>query len=88
MASRRSSDGDEQEPKLDFSSDAFLSRREPVRELIDTFSTLYVDSEEENEGVTAENEIGQQISEHSPPEPEKKKKRQPPQSKFKYQVQQ
>ncbi len=79
MASQRSNDGDEQEPKLDFSSDAFLSRREPVRELIDTFSTLYVDSDEENEGVAAENEIEQQIRDCSPPEPEKEKEEAPTQ---------
>ncbi len=55
MTSHRSNDGDEQEPKLHFSYDAFLSRREPVRELMHTFSKLYVDSEEENEGVASEN---------------------------------
>lgn len=79
MASQRSNDGDEQEPKLDFSSDVFLSRREPVRELIDTFSSLYVDSDEENEGVAAENEIEQQIRDCSPPEPEKEKEEAPTQ---------
>ncbi len=79
MASHGSNDGDEQEPKLDFSSDAFLSRREPVRELMHTFSTLYVDSEEENEGVASENEIEQQISDCSAPEPEKEKQEAPTQ---------
>lgn len=71
MVCQISNNGDEQEPKPDFSSDALLSRREPVRELIDTFSTLYIESEEENDVVKAENEIEQQIRDSSPPEPEK-----------------
>lgn len=33
----------------DFSSEAFIQRRDPLGEIVETFSTLYIDSEEENE---------------------------------------
>lgn len=40
---------------------------------------LYVDSDEENEGIMAENKIEQQIRDCSPPEPEKEKEETPTQ---------
>ncbi len=54
MASQKNSDEDERGPKLDFTSGSFLNRREPIKELINTFSDLYIDSEEEIEGSEAE----------------------------------
>ncbi len=42
-------DRDEITPIVDFSSDAFIQIRDPMSEMIDTFSGLYIDSEEEKE---------------------------------------
>ncbi len=36
---------------MDFSSETFTTRREPMRELINTFSNLYIDSDEDSEQV-------------------------------------
>lgn len=36
-------------PRVDFSSDSFTTHREPLRELITTFSDLYIDSDEDHE---------------------------------------
>ncbi len=43
---------DEGAPIDDFSNEAFVKRRDPVANLIDTFSELYLDSEEERERFT------------------------------------
>lgn len=43
--------GDEYEPIEDFNRESFVTRREPIRGLINTFSELYIDSEEENAAV-------------------------------------
>lgn len=51
MASQHTDSGVEYEPSEDFNSEAFVTRREPIRELINTFSELYIDSEEENAAV-------------------------------------
>ncbi|KAL0148878.1 hypothetical protein M9458_055887 [Cirrhinus mrigala] len=42
-------DGDEIAPIADFSGDAFIQMRDPVNDMIDTFSRLYIDLEEEKE---------------------------------------
>ncbi len=42
-------DRDEITPITDFSGDAFIQIRDPMNEMIDTFSGLYIDSEEEKE---------------------------------------
>ncbi len=42
-------DRDEITPIADFSGDAFIQIRDPMTEMIDTFSGLYIDSEEEKE---------------------------------------
>lgn len=42
-------DRDEITPITDFSGDAFIRIRDPMNEMIDTFSGLYIDSEEEKE---------------------------------------
>ncbi len=42
-------DRDEITPITDFSGDAFIQIRDPMTEMIDTFSGLYIDSEEEKE---------------------------------------
>lgn len=55
MASQEALDGDESIPELDFSSAPFSTCREPLRELINTFSDLYLDSEEDNEEVVMVN---------------------------------
>ncbi len=39
-------------PIADFSDEAFAQRRDPVANLIDTFSELYLDSEEERDRFT------------------------------------
>lgn len=49
MASQTVLDKDECVPEVDFSSDTFTTPREPVRDLINTFSDLYIDSENESE---------------------------------------
>lgn len=36
-------------PRVDFSSESFSTHREPLRELITTFSDLYIDSDEDHE---------------------------------------
>lgn len=41
---------EEREHISDYSDDAFIHRRDPVAMLIDTFSELYLDWEEEKEG--------------------------------------
>ena len=41
---------EEREHISDYSDEAFIHRRDPVTTLIDTFSDLYLDSEEEREG--------------------------------------
>ncbi|ROL54895.1 hypothetical protein DPX16_12764 [Anabarilius grahami] len=51
MAIQEALDRDESIPDLDFSSAPFSTHREPLRELINMFSDLYLDSEEENEEV-------------------------------------
>ncbi len=38
---------EEREPIADYSDEAFIHRRDPVTNLTDTFSELYLDSEEE-----------------------------------------
>lgn len=68
MASQNNSDEDEPGPKPDFSSGTFLDRREPIKELINTFSDLYIDSEEEVEGIEAE--IVPDFTDILPPPPE------------------
>lgn len=49
MANHAASDEDGFVPKVDFSSDSFTTHREPLRELITTFSDLYIDSDEDHE---------------------------------------
>ncbi|KAA0701461.1 hypothetical protein E1301_Tti023975 [Triplophysa tibetana] len=49
MASQTVLDKDECVPEVDFSSDTFTTPREPVRDLINTFSDLYIGSENESE---------------------------------------
>jgi len=46
--------GDEGEPNPDFTAGYFVTRRDPppVRELITTFSELYINSEEDNDSET------------------------------------
>lgn len=41
-------------PSLDFASESFNAHREPLRELINTFSHLYLDSEEDEEDSSRE----------------------------------
>ncbi|KAF4107858.1 hypothetical protein G5714_010617 [Onychostoma macrolepis] len=41
----------EGEGEPDFTTEPFVTRREPIRELISTFSELYIDSEDEEERV-------------------------------------
>lgn len=41
----------EGECEPDFTTEPFVARREPIRELISTFSELYIDSEDEEERV-------------------------------------
>ncbi len=43
---------EEDAPIADFSDEAFVQRRDPVANLIDTFSELYLDSEEERDRFT------------------------------------
>lgn len=42
-------DGEEAVPNVDFTSESFTTRRETIRELINTFSDLYIDSDGESE---------------------------------------
>lgn len=42
----------------DFSDEAFIQRRDPVNEMIDTFSGLYIDSEEEIEKIAVQDQPG------------------------------
>lgn len=49
MASQKAQEEVETIPELDFSSDPFITHREPLKELINTFSELYIESEDENE---------------------------------------
>lgn len=42
-------DGDEVIPSASFTSESFTARREPMGDLINTFSDLYIDSDEESE---------------------------------------
>lgn len=68
IVSQNNSDEDEPGPKPDFSSGTFLDKREPIKELINTFSDLYIDSEEEVEGIEAE--IVPDFTDILPPPPE------------------
>ncbi|XP_056107831.1 uncharacterized protein LOC130085872 [Rhinichthys klamathensis goyatoka] len=49
MASEAALGEDEYGPELDFSSETFITRRDPLGELMHTFSNLYIDEEEEEE---------------------------------------
>lgn len=69
MASQHSERGDEYEPIQDFTSDPFVVRREPIKELINTFSELYIDSEEENAAVDDAEDIDD-VDPFPPPPPE------------------
>lgn len=51
MASEAALGEDEYGPELDFSSEAFITRRDPVGELMHTFSNLYIDPEEDEENI-------------------------------------
>lgn len=44
-------DGDEAVPSVDFLTEPFTTRREPLKDLINTFSDLYIDSDEESERI-------------------------------------
>lgn len=44
-------DGNEAVPSVDFSTEPFTVRREPLKDLINTFSDLYIDSDEESERI-------------------------------------
>lgn len=69
MASQHSETGDEYEPIQDFTSEPFVVRREPIKELINTFSELYIDSEEENAAVDDAEDIDD-VDPFPPPPPE------------------
>ncbi|XP_051971541.1 A-kinase anchor protein 2-like [Xyrauchen texanus] len=49
MASEAALGEDEYGPELDFSSETVITRRDPLGELMHTFSNLYIDEEEEEE---------------------------------------
>ncbi|GAA6065118.1 uncharacterized protein LOC120462416 [Tachysurus ichikawai] len=68
MASQEALGGDESVPNPDFSSVPFSMPREPLRELINTFSDLYIDSEGENKDVIGGNLLpGDQVLPPPPP---------------------
>ncbi len=46
MARQAALDKDECVPEVDFASGSFTTPREPLKDLITTFSDLYIDSEE------------------------------------------
>lgn len=54
MTSHNALGEDEAVPSLDFESESFNTHREPLRELINTFSDLYLDSEEDEENRSSE----------------------------------
>ncbi len=49
MARQAALDKDECVPEVDFASGSFATPREPLKDLITTFSDLYIDSEDESE---------------------------------------
>lgn len=49
MADNIALDEDVSAPRPDFSSEPFTTQREPLKDLVNTFSELYIDSEEEEE---------------------------------------
>ncbi len=51
MADNNALDEDVSVPRLDFSSEPFTTQREPLKDLVNTFSELYIDSEEEEERI-------------------------------------
>lgn len=56
----------EPDAQLDFTTETFVNRREPIRELISTFSELYIDSEDDEERVV---EAVDEFSSPFPPPP-------------------
>lgn len=52
-------DRDEIASVVDFSEEAFIQMRDPVNEMIDTFSGLYIDSEEEKEKSAMQDQPGE-----------------------------
>ncbi|XP_067301623.1 uncharacterized protein [Pseudorasbora parva] len=71
MADHIAPDEDDSAPRLDFSSEPFTIQREPLNELINTFSELYIDSEEEGERIRDSIPAGDNILNDSdfPPPP-------------------
>lgn len=74
MADPNALEGDGSTPRLDFSSEPFTTQREPLKDLINTFSELYIDSEEEEErlgdNIPDEDNIQNDFSLPPPPPPE------------------
>ncbi len=68
MADNNALDEDVSAPRPEFSSEPFTTQREPVKDLVNTFSELYIDSEEEEE--EEEERIEDNISvDNLPPSP-------------------
>ncbi len=68
MASQQNLEGDVSVPEADFSSTSFQAHREPLKDLINTFSDLYIDSDEDDRVSVVEPDDDSQLPPPPPPE--------------------